>query len=65
MSTNRNSDDISTLIRSNEVLADMLDNMLCECYISPEMMMNYQENLLKCKRSTQVIKEKQCNQCNQ
>lgn len=54
----RNSDDKAILIRSNELLIDMLDTMLTESYIPPEVLVSYQENLLKCKRAINVIKMK-------
>jgi len=57
--TKRNSDEVSILIRSNELLSEMLDEMLTESYIAPETLVNYQENLMKCKRAVSVIKEKQ------
>ena len=56
--TKRNSDDMSILIRSNELLADMLEEMLTESYITPETLVNYNENLYKCKRAVRVIKSK-------
>lgn len=55
----RNSDDKAILIRSNEILIEMLDTMLTENYIPPEMLVSYQENLLKCKRAVNVIKMKE------
>lgn len=57
--TNRKSDDISTLIRCSDLLSQMLDEMLTESYIAPETLINYHENLMKCKRAVRVIKEKQ------
>lgn len=57
--TKRNSDDISILIRSSELLSEMLDEMLTESYIAPETLINYNENLMKCKRAVSAIKEKQ------
>lgn len=57
--TNRKNDDMSILIRSNELLSEMLDEMLTESYITPETLINYHENLLKCKRAVAAIKEKQ------
>ena len=56
--TKRDNDDASILIRSNELLSEMLDEMLTESYIAPETLVNYQENLMKCKRAVKVIKEK-------
>lgn len=57
--TKRNSGDVSILIRSNELLSEMLDEMLTESYIAPETLINYHENLMKCKRAVGAIKEKQ------
>lgn len=57
--TTRKSDDISTLIRCSDLLSQMLDEMLTESYIAPETLINYHENLMKCKRAVSTIKEKQ------
>ncbi|ALM62199.1 hypothetical protein AXI64_gp207 [Vibrio phage qdvp001] len=57
--TKRNSDDVSILIRSSELLSEMLDEMITESYIAPETLINYHENLMKCKRAVKVIKERQ------
>lgn len=56
--TKRKSDDISTLIRCSELLSQMLDEMLTESYITPETIVNYHENLHRCKKAVKVIKEK-------
>ncbi|AGH31879.1 hypothetical protein VPIG_00021 [Vibrio phage PWH3a-P1] len=56
--TKRKTDDISTLIRCSELLSQMLDEMLTESYIAPETIVNYHENLYRCKRAVKVIKEK-------
>ena len=57
--TTRKSDDISTLIRCSDLLSQMLDEMLPESYITPETLINYHENLMKCKRAVNIIKERQ------
>lgn len=57
--TKRNSDDVSILIRSSDLLSEMLDEMLTESYIAPETLINYHENLMKCKRAIKVIRERQ------
>lgn len=44
------------LLRSNEILLDMVDTLLHESYITPEMMMSFEENYHRCKKAHNKIK---------
>lgn len=53
MRPNSNTD---ILLRSNEILLDIVDTLLHESYITPEMMMSFEENYHRCKKANDAIK---------
>lgn len=51
----RESGDRATLLRSNSLLIEMLDNMISGDGITPETLLNYKENLERCKKANRSI----------
>jgi hypothetical protein len=52
----RPNSNIDILLRSNEILLDMIDTLLHESYITPERMLSFEENYHRCKKAHDAIK---------
>lgn len=55
----RESSTTQTLLRICELQSEMLDTLLTESYITPEMLLSYKENFNKCQRAYKHIKNKE------